>query len=119
MNTWVLLLGATLLLLLVETTSVTEMVSSCVAWTAEEDVPTAEKGLEEVVRVKLFLIEVIPLLEVFLCTMLIEDALLVWVVQACKGCAYLLEGICGVGCPILIRVELESKFLVGTLDLVL
>jgi hypothetical protein len=100
-------------------TSVPEMVSPCVAWTPEEDVPAPEEGLKEIVRIKLLLVEVIPLLEVFLCAMLIIDALLFRVVETRKCCAYLLEGIGGIRSSILIRVELKCKLLVGSLDLIL
>ena len=118
MQSWVGLLRAALLLLLVEA-SVAEVISPCVAWSAEEDVAPAEEGLEDIVRVELLLVEVIPLLEVLLCAMLIIDALFLRIVQASERCAYLLEGIRGVWSSVLVRVKLKRKLLVGTLDLVL
>ena len=79
---------------------------------------SSEESPENIIGIKLVLSElvVIPSPEVILCTMLIINPSLVGIAQAGESCAYLLEGVSGVGSTILVRVKFQSELLVCFLD---
>lgn len=82
---------------------------------AEEHLCTtpAEEHVEDVVRVKLLLVEsillLISLLEILLCSMLVVEAALVRLAQTGVRGVDLLEGIVRLGCVVLIRMEPQGK----------
>lgn len=82
---------------------------------------SAEEHAENVIRVELVLSELlcVPLWEIFFRAMLIIDPSLLWVVQASKGRADLLESISSIGSPVFVWVKLESQFLVCFLEILL
>lgn len=82
---------------------------------------TSEKHAEYVISVELVLIELIgiALLEIFLCAMLIIDPSLIWVAQTGEGRTDLFEGFTGVRRSVFVWMELESKFFIRFLDLIL
>ncbi len=60
---------------------------------SEEDIAASEECLEEIIGIKLLLIEVVPLLEILLSSMLIINPFLLWVAKTGKGSADLFESI--------------------------
>lgn len=82
---------------------------------------SAEEHAENVIRVELVLSELlcVPLWEIFFRAMLIIDPSLLWVVQASKGRADLLESISSIGSPVFVWVKLQSQFLVCFLEILL
>ena len=82
---------------------------------------SAEEHAENVIRVELVLSELlcVPLWEIFFRAMLIIDPSLLWVVQAIKGRADLLESISSIGSSVFVWVKLESQFLVCFLEILL
>lgn len=94
--------------------------ASVAAW-EEHPSLSAEEHAENVIRVELVLSELlcVPLWEIFFRAMLIIDPSLLWVVQASKGRADLLESISSIGSPVFVWVKLESQFLVCFLEILL
>ena len=60
---------------------------------SEKDIAASEECLEDIIGIELLLIEVVPLLEVLLSSMLIINPFLLWVAKTGKGSADLFESI--------------------------